>query len=553
MPIKIDFLSNVRDFLRGTDAAEDALKDVADSLDDMARDAKAGGEKAERSIEKLEDSFLDAAKRAKALGKAGNDAGDDVKKGMKGAEDGVDELKDEANATAKETAASFDGSAESILGAFQEVAANAFAGFGPAGALAGLAIAAGIGLATAEFQKAADAAEELRTKAVEYAGEARDAGVSTESWLSSVGKVAERIQELEELKSTDQRFFWEEDPSQLEDWVGGLDKMHRSADEVAEVLASSDDAMKDYRDAIVDSRKAIQDERDAIVERTAAQGESTDADKARFDALTQELEGTKDVLEAVDQEIQLRDQARESSDRQRTAGVDDALARAAAEQEMADAITTAEQQVQDSVLSAYDNMRTAATEFATTEEGALDINRWLTYTQEHAASVATYQANLASMKLTPEQWSNLMEMPEESRAQWVAQFVALPENARQPYATALNNLGSDGGNQAAVGFEDSFNPDADVEIQVDDTRARRELKDLVKPRTAEVKVKTTGKADARDAIDKVAKDRTATIRVNADLWAAQGEIDRFIARNNNRRITIYGVYVPPRIGRGYIP
>ncbi len=167
--INIPITGDARDFVKTTKDVEGALDDVADSLDDMTRDTKRGADQAERAVDDLADTFRDAQRRAKDLGDAGKDAGDDVKRGMERAEDGVEEFKDEANSTAREAAASFDGSAESIADMFQEVAANAFAGFGPAGAIAGLAAAAGIGLAVAGFEQVNEASEESKERANEWA------------------------------------------------------------------------------------------------------------------------------------------------------------------------------------------------------------------------------------------------------------------------------------------------------------------------------------------------------------------------------------------------
>jgi hypothetical protein len=90
----------------------------------------------------------------------GDDVGKHMDDGFKKAGDGADDFKEEAGSTAREVAASFDGSADSIAGGFQELAANAFAGFGPAGAIAGLAAAAGIGVLFAQIQADSEAAEE---------------------------------------------------------------------------------------------------------------------------------------------------------------------------------------------------------------------------------------------------------------------------------------------------------------------------------------------------------------------------------------------------------
>jgi hypothetical protein len=166
MAITIDFLANVRQLLRGTTDVEEAFEDVSDSLDDMARDGDAATEKLERSFK----SLADESKRS------GDKIGTGFKDGTDKAKAGLDDFKDEANSTAKESAASFDGSAESIAGAFQEVAANAFAGFGPAGAIAGLAAAAGIGLAVSGFDAANEASEEAQQAAADWAQAYIDAG-----------------------------------------------------------------------------------------------------------------------------------------------------------------------------------------------------------------------------------------------------------------------------------------------------------------------------------------------------------------------------------------
>lgn len=236
MPIKIDFLANVRDFLRGTDDAEDALDDVADSLDDMADAAKKGGREAERSVDDLEDSFRDAARRAKDLGDAGKDAGREVERGMKDAEDGVEELKDEANSTAREAAASFDGSAESIVDAFQEVAANAFAGFGPAGAFAGLAAAAGIGLAVKGFEDMNEAEQASEERAAEWA----DAYVEAGSRILDASQVIESARAI--ITDPEQ---YKQAKKNAEDW---------GVSESTALLAMAGDT-----NALAEARKALAD------------------------------------------------------------------------------------------------------------------------------------------------------------------------------------------------------------------------------------------------------------------------------------------------------
>lgn len=188
MAIVIDFLANVSSLLKGTTDAEAAFDDVADSLDDLASESQRAGDAlgdniedgakdADRATERLERSFRDLANAAKRESKdAGDDIGRNVKRGTKKAEEGLDDLKSESASTAKESAASFDGSAESIVGSFQEIAANAFAGFGPAGLAAGAAAAIGIGLVQSAFETANTMTEESKERAAEWAQAYIDAG-----------------------------------------------------------------------------------------------------------------------------------------------------------------------------------------------------------------------------------------------------------------------------------------------------------------------------------------------------------------------------------------
>lgn len=156
--LTLDIAANTRDFQKGTKDVEGALDKVADALDDVSRDGDKAGEKLERSFS---DAQRDISRSSK---KIGTDLSKEVKHGTDGAKEGLDDFKQEANQTARESAASFDGSASSIVDAFQETAANAFGGFGPAGALAGIAAAAGIGLVGKAFADASVDAEKLKEK-----------------------------------------------------------------------------------------------------------------------------------------------------------------------------------------------------------------------------------------------------------------------------------------------------------------------------------------------------------------------------------------------------
>ncbi|MGB3375325.1 MAG: hypothetical protein WBA87_09315, partial [Microbacterium sp.] len=152
----------------------------------------------------------------------------DVKRGMRRAEDGVEEFKSEAASTAKEAAASFDGSAESIADAFQETAANAFAGFGPAGAAAGIAVAAGAGVIVEHFTKIKEAADEARESAFQMAfdvGGALDAAGYQER-IKAWTEDTEKLKQVRELAAT---VGWDE-VEVIDALASGGDKLDKLTD-----------------------------------------------------------------------------------------------------------------------------------------------------------------------------------------------------------------------------------------------------------------------------------------------------------------------------------
>lgn len=158
------------------------------STDDIARDLKNAGDdrpfdEIRRDVEKADDALDDMGDEAddtrRALDKvsdAGDDIGDKVNRGTDKAKAGLEDFKSESQQTARESAASFDGSAQSIGDAFQEVAANAFSGFGPAGLLAGVAAAAGIGTVIAAFEGINEQNELSKERVADWANAFIDAG-----------------------------------------------------------------------------------------------------------------------------------------------------------------------------------------------------------------------------------------------------------------------------------------------------------------------------------------------------------------------------------------
>jgi len=162
---------------RGPEQLERALKDAEKATETLKDETK-------DTARAIEQEFRDSYRKVKS-------SSDD---GMGHAKEGVQDFKDEAQQSARETAASFDGSFESIADLAQEVAANAFAGFGPAGAAAGVAVALGLGVAVDQFNKIDEASKDALQSAYDYAygiGAAFDAADkvrAVENWTSDQEK-----------------------------------------------------------------------------------------------------------------------------------------------------------------------------------------------------------------------------------------------------------------------------------------------------------------------------------------------------------------------------
>lgn len=241
----------------------DPLEDVSDALEKMGDDSKSatddlerGMRDAQRRTEDAKDEIRDLRDELNKAGRAGKNTGDDIRDGFRRAEDGAEEFKDEANSTAREAAASFDGSAESIGDAFQEIAANAFAGFGPAGAVAGLAAAAGIGLAMAGFENVQQAQEESEQRAAEWADAYIEAGSRTLTFDQKAAKVRDIITDPERYKTaSDNAKLW------------GV-----SIDTAVAALAGSESAISDVTTALDGKRIASEKEAQAAQESAAANG-----------------------------------------------------------------------------------------------------------------------------------------------------------------------------------------------------------------------------------------------------------------------------------------
>jgi hypothetical protein len=545
--IRADLVGDSRDFTRAVDKGTESVEDLSDELKDL-------GKTGDRELDGLTDKLNDLPKAARNADKALEGVGTGAKKGTHAAGQSVAEFKDEAKQNFGEVASSFSGdmaaSADLVQGTLGGLAASIG---GPLGLALGAASIA-LGAVIAQAQADAEKAEELRLQAIEAVKSAFEEGVDVSAFLSSADQVAERIQTLEESKEgTNKRWFWEEDPSRLEEWADALKVLGRETSEVGDVLESDTKSLKKYRDAIEDSQDAISDQL-GVLQRRRNLGETVSQEEVRN--LTAQADAYDDLLKNVESEIDLRDAAADSATRQGDAGLDAALKAAQAEE---DAVRAAEdaaarresiaESVADSATSMYDSIRDAAVGAATSEEGVFDLSKWLNLVAESKAQADAYKANLAQLKLTPEQWENYLSLPEETRASIAQSYVVADESTRTSIVSALTDSGTQAGTGAAVAFDESFNPEADVEVstKVDTKGVTAALEKVARGSyTATVKVRgDSSLASVRTALTGLTRARVVPVSAQMSTQAAQDALDRFIRRNTGRKVDLYARILDP--------
>lgn len=141
--LEADLTMNVRQFVAEAKKAGTSLEDIVREYDDIADESA----RTER----------DVVADLKRISRQAKDTGDDLDKEVGG---GFRDLKDEARQSGAEAAQSFSGEFSDVGDFLQESIAQGLSGFGPIGTAAGIALAAGIGVALGEVQKFAEASEQ---------------------------------------------------------------------------------------------------------------------------------------------------------------------------------------------------------------------------------------------------------------------------------------------------------------------------------------------------------------------------------------------------------
>ena len=400
MAFKISLISDVRDVLRGTKDVERAFDDVADTLDDLAKETARNADTAGDALERNFRDALDTVKRETR--DTSRRMGDDLKDGAKDAGEGFDELGDEAKDSAKEAAASFSGEFEDVADYIQEVLAQALSGFGPVGAAAGIAAAAGVGILISNLQQAAEDAETAKESVLDLADQLAEVkgNPAALAWADIL-----RSKLLEITDSKEWYEFWQDTPkTRLEEWGNaarqyGVDMADVTRAQIgdAEALARVTDELN-RRQADLNSQYL--DSADAYGNYNEQLRNSANAVGAFRDKITA---GAGDVEKAADINKQIADSMRDIP----TASERAAEASASFTDSLNDHLSVADEGLDKFV-----------------KNGKLNLDEWANELRRRAKetkAVQDFTVNLTP-KLSPEAAARFAELPFETQAKIAEAF-----------------------------------------------------------------------------------------------------------------------------------
>jgi hypothetical protein len=400
--------------LKGAKNVDEALEKINDQLGDV-------GKEGTRDLEKIEASLKDINRASLQTGtQLEKTFSKNVKGSLKDAESGMGDFKQEANQTAKETAASFDGSADSIVGMFQEVSANALSGFGPAGAVAGLALAAGIGIATSAFGANEEQAKAAKEEIAALGKELIDTGdLGTVSIEYMVGKLKDFATEGDTSKTS----------------LAGIRKTAKELGldfkQLAQSYAGGTDALGDQIARVGDLIAAAKDY-------TAAQGENANAAYQASRSEVTALEKKKVQLEAIK------------------------TAEAAARQEEKDWYESGGPQLEakaaliSSINTAYDDVVASVTDFKDAESGVLDVDAYLAAMQARADALLDYQNSVTASDLTGEQRAALDALGLDAAEVWMAGYEKATPGQKTAMKKFLTESASESSGAAKTVIDEAF-------------------------------------------------------------------------------------------------
>lgn len=412
--IKSGLINPLEDVEDAIDKASKSGDKVGEGLEEGMRKAQRETKDARDDLDTLQNTIKDVNKAAKNFGVDGaKDIGDGVRRGTDDAKEGFNELKDESKSSGREAAASFSGEFSDVGDLIQELAANVFSGFGPAGVIAGIAAAAGIGLVIAQFEKAGESSEAFKARVSELTQELIDVGDGAVGVEYIVDKLKEMATATDDAETS------------LSDLRDVADKSGGSYEDLAKAVAGAGEDL----DKLIESEKA---RKKAL--------EETNEEEQKGLAYRDKVGGDDPRIEQTQKYIEYLEQAK-------------AAQNAAAENEKnyADAngpALAAKAELISNINDSYDEAAGGAEDFLDKETGIFDVQGFIDSMAQREQALRDYQETLATAALSPDAKAFISSQGVDSAATFLAGY----KTATPAQQAELNRIWSEAGKTSSGTF-----------------------------------------------------------------------------------------------------
>lgn len=525
--IRIPFLAEVRDFLRGTSDVESALDDVSDALDDVAdngRDAGRdlgrylddGADQAGEAADRAERKFRDAFDTLRSESRdAGRDVDDGVRRGLDDAGEATETFRDETRQNLSESVSSFRGDIEDIPQLVQDVLGGVSADLGMLGGLAAAGAAAVIGVTISKLQEMADSINQAKEEAAALSAEivetgqgidGVDLGARLREWALEIGDAREWWE------------LWQSDAVTNMELVS--DAARRTGTDVGDVWAAMASSDLDTARSMVDDLRASQE---ALRSETSV---STAELYGYTGALDDEASAARDTSEANQELIRV---------------LEDHISKREEAEALARAVTAAEHGVSEAVVEQAEALAaTTEAQAALAEERstALDVTRSLAeaeidYAEQLAKSTEAIAENGTGMDVQTESGranrEALLELSgaalEQAEAMAaagasVSEVSGYLDTARADFlaAAAAAGVSTSDANRLAdawLGIPSQVATDVTSTAkaaQADTQDYIREVQGIPTSKSTTVSVEATGVQSVKDSIAELTRERTVWIK-----------------------------------------
>lgn len=430
MAISINFLANVRDFIRGTSSVEDSLHDVADSLDDVAADSQRAARKMadaqddaardiDRSNERLERSFRDLAEQQrKTSSQAGDELGDGMRRGTARASESVEEFSGEFKQNMAETFSSFRGDASDFAQIFQDTLGGLASGLSGVPAVAAVAAgAAGLGLVLGAIENGQAASEAWKQDVADLTQQFIDAGRRGPDALDAM---VSKLQEL--ASSTDSAGVG---LSKLDDLTR---RSGQSFEDVAQAYAGNTDALADLV-------KAGKERLEQLEREGAATDENNAKDRAAYAGTIDKANAQKDLNGYLEQASEKAQEAAKNAELYAQSGAAGMAAKA---------------ELIRNIDQSYDDAAGAVEDYVDAETGVFDVDKYISAMTEKAKALDGFKDNMqkAALTLSPDALQFLESQGTEAASQLVQSYLQTTGEKQQQ----LNAVWSTAGKTSADSY-----------------------------------------------------------------------------------------------------